>query len=129
MVTEVRQTAKKGLGVFTTTSVKKGEKVYDNVMIKVSRKCLPKVLEIDKENLKALLTYSWGEGTDILVIPLGVSQFINHSCRPNCLDGIALRNIKAGSEITENYHNFDRTDWFRSWAQQNKIFVPPKCSN
>ena len=51
-------------------------------------------------------------------VPWNPARFLNHSCAPNCeaeLDGgqvwiVALRDIKAGEELTYNY-NYDLEDY------------------
>lgn len=43
-------------------------------------------------------------GDDLFVAtPLAIHYYINHSCEPNMLNGIAWRDIMAGEEITTDY--------------------------
>ena len=64
-------------------------------------------------------TYLFGIGKGEVVIDgHGMAMFVNHSCQPNCetdeIDGrvyiIAIRNIKAGEELTYDYWLYDGDD-------------------
>jgi hypothetical protein len=64
-------------------------------------------------------TYLFGIGKgDVVIDGHGMAMFVNHSCAPNCetdeIEGriyiIALRNIKAGEEITYDYWLYDGDD-------------------
>ena len=64
-------------------------------------------------------TYLFGLSSSKLVIDgNGIAAFINHSCDPNCeIDEIrgriyifALRDIKAGEELTYDYNLYDGDD-------------------
>jgi uncharacterized protein len=64
-------------------------------------------------------TYLFGIGKgDIVIDGHGMAMFVNHSCQPNCetdeIDGrvyiMAIRNIKAGEELTYDYWLYDGDD-------------------
>jgi hypothetical protein len=64
-------------------------------------------------------TYLFGIGKgDIVIDGHGMAMFVNHSCSPNCetdeIDGRvyinAIRNIKAGEELTYDYWLYDGDD-------------------
>jgi hypothetical protein len=64
-------------------------------------------------------TYLFGIGKgDIVIDGHGMAMFVNHSCDPNCetdeIDGrvyiTAIRNIKAGEELTYDYWLYDGDD-------------------
>jgi SET domain-containing protein len=64
-------------------------------------------------------TYLFGIGRgDIVIDGHGMAMFVNHSCDPNCetdeIDGrvfiSAIRNIKAGEELTYDYWLYDGDD-------------------
>ena len=64
-------------------------------------------------------TYLFGIGKgDIVIDGHGMAMFVNHSCQPNCeTDEIngrvfikAIRNIKAGEELTYDYWLYDGDD-------------------
>ena len=64
-------------------------------------------------------TYLFGIGRgDVVIDGHGMAMFVNHSCQPNCeTDEIngrvfikAIRNIKAGEELTYDYWLYDGDD-------------------
>ncbi len=64
-------------------------------------------------------TYLFGIGKgDVVIDGHGMAMFVNHSCDPNCetdeSDGrvyiTAIRNIKAGEELTYDYWLYDGDD-------------------
>jgi hypothetical protein len=64
-------------------------------------------------------TYLFGIGRgDVVIDGHGMAMFVNHSCQPNCetdeIDGhvyiFAIRNIKAGEELTYDYWLYDGDD-------------------
>ena len=53
-------------------------------------------------------------GSDILVLGLNNEIYLNHSNNPSVNDdGIALKDIKIGDEITIDYRDFD--DNIKTW--------------
>lgn len=51
-------------------------------------------------------------GDDLFVAtPKGVWYYVNHSCDPNTLGGIARRDIAAGEELTQDYALYEAGDY------------------
>lgn len=98
---ELREIEGKGLGVFTTVPLKKGETLVVSAGRKVEMEDLndPDDLcfQIDEHTYYCPLEY---ENPDM-------SWRINHSCDPNSGDGgdklVATRDIQAGEEIVYDY--------------------------
>ena len=95
-----KQSSIQGYGIFTDTPIKKGEAFY---------KIPPNTILNHNHHQAAKIgdqRYIWDEQ---------VLNFVNHSCEPSSsinvadLTLVALRNIKAGEEITCNY-NFTEGD-------------------
>jgi uncharacterized protein len=106
----IRSSAIHAAGCYTTTPIRKGERVaeYDGPRITKD--------EADELYKDAPLTYLFGLGDGSIVIDgHSMAMFINHSCRPNCeteeIRGrvwiTAIRNIAAGDEITYDYCLYD----------------------
>jgi SET domain-containing protein len=97
-------------GCYTTAPLAKGARVVEYTGDRVS-KAEGERLYKDKD-----YTYLFAlDGGTHMVDGYGMAMYINHSCDPNCetdeFDGriwiIALRNIKAGEELTYDYNLFD----------------------
>lgn len=109
----VRSSAIHAAGCYTTTPVRKGERVAEYSGPRIS-----------KEKADALyqdypVTYLFGLGDGSIVIDgFCTAMFINHSCDGNCEtteeDGhiwiTALRDIPADAEITYDYCLYDGSD-------------------
>jgi SET domain-containing protein len=106
----IRSSAIHAAGCYTTTPVRRGTRVaeYDG----------PRLTKAAADALydDAPITYLFGLGDGEIVIDgHSMAMFINHSCDPNCeteeLDGrvwvTAIRNIRAGDEITYDYCLYD----------------------
>ena len=99
-----------GVGVFAKENVKKGEKIKE---VKIEFE-----IEFDKENLPRMplalarmidnYAYEREKGSKIVVLGIDNEKYLNHSDDPSVNDdGIALKDIKIGDEITINYRDFD----------------------
>ena len=99
----IRSSAIHAAGCYTTTPLRKGERVseYTGPLLTKS--------EADACYEDSAITYLFGLGDGSKVIDGHcTAMFINHSCAPNCeteeVDGrvwiTAIRNIKPGDEIT-----------------------------
>ena len=102
-----------GVGVFALRDIKKGEKMYQNV--------IPNTFDLPLEKFKKLKP----EVRDILLqfFPFKVAQpestfwypvnsmqaYMNHNENPNynAQDDVALRKIKAGEEVLEDYRKIN----------------------
>jgi len=100
-------------GCYTTAAIKKGTFVVEYMGPRIT------VEEADARYSDRPETYLFGLADGKQVIDGdGIAAFINHCCDPNCepeeVDGriwiVALRDIKAGEEITFNY-GYDLVDY------------------
>ena len=108
-----------GIGVFAKENVKKGEKI---------KEVRPEFeIEFDKENLPRMplalarmvdnYAYEREKGSKIVVLGIDNEKYLNHSDDPSVNDdGIALKDINIGDEITIDYRDFDDSI--------NKWFIP-----
>jgi SET domain-containing protein len=84
-------------------------------------------------------TYLFGIGKgDVVIDGHGMAMFVNHSCQPNCetdeIGGrvyiIAIRNIKAGEELTYDYWLYDGDDDAPCYCGSKKcrgsMYSPPE---
>lgn len=96
--------AASGIGLFAEEPIKKGSRI-----IEYTGRLVPKA-----ERLKDWGKYYFEVGKDMVIdgnVRTNLARRINHSCVPNCeADGPegkvyiwALRNIKAGEELTYDY--------------------------
>lgn len=103
---EIKETRKKGIGVFALRNFRRGEVVFTNLRGKlVKDKNLAKILKSEGDHLNEIDKETWE-----IMNPLG--RFVNHSCDPNTLPKesskkivpyIALKPIEKGDEITVDY--------------------------
>jgi SET domain-containing protein len=118
----IRNTQKKGRGVFATAPIKKGEIVEICPVIILPYKDRKKV---DKTKVLDYYFY-WGPKNQP-AIALGYGSLYNHSFNPNIeyeqhlkkktITFTALRNIKKGEELVSNYNGDpDSKDelWFKA---------------
>ena len=94
-----------GRGVFARENIRKNEVVQ----------IAPYIVIGDNDASGELLNYEFGHGKGKNIFCLGYGSMYNHSCRPNieyrysannipnCLDFIALRDIKKNEELFVNY--------------------------
>lgn len=106
-----------GLGCFTDVDIKKGEAVWkfdprlDQIIADDELETFP---EVTREFLRM---YAYGQienGKRVHILCADHARHMNHSDSPNLLDvsedvglNIAARDIKAGEELTCDYHLFD----------------------
>ncbi len=97
-------------GCYTTEPIKKRSRIVEYTGPHISKEAA------DKKYQDSPTTYLFGLGDGSKVIDgHGVAMFINHSCEPNCETGEvrghvwikALRDIKAGEELTYDYNLYD----------------------
>ena len=98
---EVKDAGRKGLGLFALQSFKKGEAVHSfKSGTLLTRAEIEKLSRIEKEYLDQI-----GDNAFEVIEP--PARYVNHSCDPNVKErertAYALRDIKAGEEITINY--------------------------
>ena len=106
----VLETSSRGRGVFTAIDLKKSDTIEVCQVIVIPKAELP-ILHKTKLHDYYFL---WGKDFDRCVIALGFGSLYNHAKEPNAnfildlvdntIDVFAIRDIKAGEEITFNYH-------------------------
>jgi uncharacterized protein len=106
----IRRSKIHNAGCYTKAPIKKGTQIVEYTGPRLT------VAEANKKYKKAVRTYLFGLDDEKHVIDgEGTAAFINHSCAPNCepdeIGGrvyiFALRNIKAGEELTYDYNLYD----------------------
>lgn len=106
----IRSSAIHAAGCYTTSRIRKDTLVVEYTGPRISKD------EADVKYANSPTTYLFGVGDGSTVIDgHGTAMFINHSCDPNCetqeIDGkvwiIAIRNIRAGEELTYDYNLYD----------------------
>jgi SET domain-containing protein len=106
----IRSSAIHASGCYTTTAIRKGQRVTEYTGPRLTR------AEADLAYKNSPITYLFGLGDGSVVIDgQCMAMYINHSCSPNCEtieeDGRvwinAIRNIAPGEEITYDYCLYD----------------------
>jgi uncharacterized protein len=109
----IRSSAIHAAGCYTTTAIRKGERVAEYTGPRMSK------TKADERYENLPITYLFGLGDGSVVIDGHcTAMFINHSCDPNCeteeIRGrvwiTAIRKIAAGEEITYDYCLYDGGD-------------------
>ena len=99
-----------GVGVFAKENIKKGQlikEVRPDFEIEFNKDNLPK-MPLALAKLIDTHAYERELGSKILVMGIDNEKYLNHSNNPNVNDnGIALKDIKIGDEITVDYKDFD----------------------
>ena len=115
---EVRPAGDKGRGVFARRAIRKGEVIERVPLLVLSAE---EYNDGPNRSMLAGYVFAWGDGQ--FALALGYGSIYNHSYRPNAAYEdeepqakrfVALRNIKAGEEVTVNY-NGDPTSRVRMW--------------
>ncbi|MFX1419646.1 MAG: SET domain-containing protein-lysine N-methyltransferase [Promethearchaeota archaeon] len=105
---------KKGRGVFATKDIPKGEKIDFAPIVLISNNDWDLIANTVLSNY----SFEWDDpkckGEYEVAIPLSISQFMNHSYKPNVkywydhknklIEYVTIRNISKGEEITVNYN-------------------------
>ena len=106
----IRRSKIHNAGCYTKAPLKKGTQIVEYTGPRLT------LAEANKKYKNAVRTYLFGLDDEKHVIDgEGTAAFINHSCSPNCepdeIAGrvwiFALRNIKAGEELTYDYSLYD----------------------
>ena len=105
-----------GVGVFSKENVNKGEQIKEErpeFVIEFNKDKLPS-MPLALAKLIDTHAYERKIGSGILVLGIDNEKYLNHSNDPSVNDeGIALKNIKIGDEITIDYKDFD--DNIKTW--------------
>ena len=98
----------KGRGVITTRPIKRGKLIEASPVIRMKKRD-----RLDRSTVLSHYPFAWDDAPYVHAFPLGFAGLLNHSDTPNCkiesdipgevLCINALRNIKAGEELTWNY--------------------------
>lgn len=112
-----------GVGVFALRDFKKGDKMHQNIIpntfdVPTSKfkKLKPEVREI----LFGFFPFKAVQPEEIFWYPVNSMQaYMNHSDKPNydAQEDVALKGIKAGEEITEDYRKIEGWDKVYPWLQ------------
>lgn len=100
-----------GYGVFASSPIPKGSILYvqDQLEIRVSPELYVK---LDHASRAAVEKYSFIDPEGTRILSWDIAKYVNHSCSPNSLSTvwgfeIAIRDIEAGEEITDDYGLFN----------------------
>jgi len=116
----IKKAGKKGFGVFATRNIKDGEHI---IRCDLSKLKAYSVKDIPKHPLAKNPKFAdhWDEvGRGKWVLDISPASYVNHSCNPNCVtkyytfkkkDLIALRDIKKGEELTDDYSTVSPYDF------------------
>jgi len=109
----IRSSAIHAAGCYTTTAIRKCERVAEYCGHLITK------AEADARYAESPVTYLFGLGDGSVVIDgHSAAMFINHSCDPNCESSeeegrvwvTAIKKIAAGEEITYDYCLYDGGD-------------------
>jgi SET domain-containing protein len=109
----IRSSAIHAAGCYTTTPIRKGQRVAEYTGHRLTK------AEADTAYEESPITYLFGLGDGTIVIDgHSTAMFINHSCDANCETRearnhvwiVAIRDIEAGEEITYDYCLYDGGD-------------------
>ena len=110
-----------GIGVHAMRDIKKGEKLYTDIIphqldlpYKMFKKLDPEISEIILGHFPLIV-----KGSHFMYPVTKMSAYLNHSDTPN-YDGKtdkALRNIKKGEEITEDYRTIEGWEEIYKWLK------------
>jgi SET domain-containing protein len=106
-----------GVGLFTKVDIKKGQIIwtfnalFDKKFTEYEKKSLPEHIQ------KFIDIYGFLDKSGWWVLDGGNDKYVNHGNQPNLIESdipneitrdlIAVRDIKAGEELTENYKEWD----------------------
>jgi SET domain-containing protein len=115
--TELRHVSEEiGYGVFTTKFIPKGTITW--VRDELDQSFAPhEILTFRKEYQDLLEKYTFIDHTGQAVLCWDLARYMNHSCDANCLGAgyefeIAIRDIQAGEELTDDYGTLNLRDLF-----------------
>lgn len=130
--TELRPTAERiGVGVFATRPLPRGTIVW--TLDRLDQVFPPGGLEALGSHYAPILDrYAYRNGQGAWVLCWDLARFVNHSCEANALStgwdfDVAVRDIAAGEEITNDYASLNLDAPFRCWcgAQSCRGWVQP----
>ena len=111
-ITELKPSQIHGIGVFTAVDISTGAKIYRrNPELDLSL-TEEQFAALDPIEQKTILHYGYVDKNGLYRLDHDDIRFVNDSNNPNIglrSAGliIALRDIRAGEELTQNYHDFE----------------------
>lgn len=121
-------TSNKGLGLFARRDFQRGEILWiiDDYDIKIP---LEDYLSLDEYQKQKFQIYGYFDSCHQVIVPWDEGKYVNHNCEPNLTGliqydniSIALRDIKAGDEIVEDY-----SCYFGHFDTFNCLCGSPNC--
>lgn len=140
--TIVKSSSIAGMGLFADQEIKKGDIVWkytpETCTIFTQEQfqvLLNSFHKTEREIIRYYLTYTYYQKfLNGVVFCLDDGRFVNHADDP-VLAGpthlspdvawqysVALRDIKRGEELTENYNTYDSSNWLDKLCQQYEVF-------
>lgn len=111
-----------GVGVHAMRDIKRGEKLYTDIIPHQFDLPYSKFNKLDKEIQDILLGHfpMIITGSHFMYPVTKFSAYLNHADKPNydAKNDVALVDIKAGEEITENYRLIDNYEKVFAWLKQ-----------
>lgn len=140
--TAVKGSTIAGLGLFADQDIKKGDIIwkYTEETCSVFTQEQFQVLlnsfhKTEQKLIKYYLTYAYPQKVlNGVVLCLDNGRFVNHSDEPNLAGptdlpreiswqySVALRDIKKGEELTENYNTYDTSEWLDDLCKKYDVF-------
>lgn len=113
-----------GVGVFAMRNIKQGDKLYTDVIpnqfdlpYSMFNKLRKDIVDILLGHFPLII-----DGSHFLYPVIKFSAYLNHSDNPNydAVDDVALRDIKKGEEVTEDYRLIKNYEKIFSWLVDKK---------
>lgn len=113
-----------GVGVFAMRNIKKGDKLYTDIIPHQFDLPYSKVKKLPKDIRDMILGHFplIIEGSHFMFPVTKFSAYLNHSYEANydAVNDIALKDIKEGEEITEDYRLIKNSNKIFDWLVDNK---------
>lgn len=138
--TIVKPSAIEGMGLFADEDVQQGKVIWQytpDTCALFTQKQLETLMESvqHEQIIQYYLTYGWFiNHLGGLTVCLDNARFFNHSTEPNSGQmkksdeawqySHALRDIKKGEELTENYKTYDSAPWLNDLLRLNSLYIP-----
>jgi SET domain-containing protein len=111
-----------GVGVFAMRDIKKGEKLYADVIPNAFDLPFEKFKKL-KPEIRDIILGHWPQvvnGSHFLYPVTKMTAFLNHSDNPNydASGDTVLKDIKTGEEVTENYRTLKNWEKIFTWLDK-----------
>lgn len=112
--THLGRDSRGGIGVFAKHDIKKGTVVWEWNDLFDKEMTVEEFNRFSDETKEFLRHYTYSPDDRILCYNFDNTRFVNHSETPNLFEislgvEIAVRDIKAGEELTEDYRIYDKS--------------------